>query len=90
MVKLPFNLKDIKPGEFVYFTKRKIQNNKGEETGEVFVWKRRDDEVHSFMMKCPYCQSEGDGKVDLKKRPYRMKCTSCDRTVTLKKLKDEV
>jgi transcription elongation factor Elf1 len=88
MVKLPFSLKEIKPGEFTYFTKRKLQNKEGEETGEIFVWKRRGDLEHSFAMECPYCNKDGEGTVDLKKRPYRVRCPNCNRSIMLKKLKD--
>ncbi|MFQ5800677.1 MAG: hypothetical protein ACE5HH_03015 [Candidatus Hydrothermarchaeales archaeon] len=88
MVKPPFNLKDIKPGEFTYFSRRKLANKEGEEKGEMIIWKRQGDEEHSFVMECPYCLKEGEGKVSLKRRPYRVRCTNCKRSIALKKLKD--
>jgi hypothetical protein len=88
MIKPPFDLKEIKPGEFAYFTKRKLTNKEGEETGSIFVWKRKDDEIHSFAMQCPYCLKEGKGNVELKRRPYRIRCPKCNRSISLKKLKD--
>jgi DNA-directed RNA polymerase subunit RPC12/RpoP len=88
MIKPPFELKDIKPGEFTYFSRRKLANKTGEVSGEIFVWKRNKDIEHNFVLECPYCSSESDGNIELKKRPYRIKCSHCGRTITLKKLKD--
>jgi hypothetical protein len=88
MIKPPFDLKKIKPGEFSYFSRRKLKNKEGEETGGIIVWKRGDDEEHSFVMECPFCQKQGEGNVDLMKRPYRIRCPNCNRSITLKKLKD--
>ena len=88
MIKPPFDLKKIKPGEFKYFSRRLLKNKEGEETGSMIVWKRGGDADHSFIMQCPYCLEEGQGTVDLKKRPYRVRCPSCNRSIALKKLKD--
>lgn len=88
MIKPPFDLKEIKPGEFAYFTKRMLRNKEGTETGSIFVWKRKTEGVHSFAMQCPHCLKEGKGTVDLKKRPYRIRCPQCNRSIPLKKLKN--
>ncbi|GBE56936.1 MAG TPA: hypothetical protein ENH13_00495 [Euryarchaeota archaeon] len=88
MIKPPFDLKKIKPGEFKYFSRRLLANKEGEETGSIIVWKRGGDDDHSYAMECPYCQKEGKGTVDLKKRPYRVRCPNCNRSIALKKLKD--
>jgi|Deesub1362A_J573_1020465.scaffolds.fasta_scaffold00109_12 ribosomal protein S27E len=85
-MELPFNLKDIKPGTFSYLTRRKLENKEGEETGEIFLWKKIDEEESSYIMRCPFCEEEQQGRVLLKKRPYRVKCSSCGRTVNLPKL----
>ncbi len=88
-MKLPFDLKDIKPGSFSYFTKRKLQNRTGEETGEIFLWKKKDEEESSYMLKCPFCSEEQQGKVLLVRRPYRVKCSKCKKSITLPKLVDQ-
>ncbi len=88
MIKLPFDIKSIKPGEFIYFTKRKLENNAGEELGEIYVWKRKGDDEHSYIMSCPHCSNEGTGNVDLQRRPYRVRCENCQKSIVLKKLKD--
>ncbi|MFQ5815684.1 MAG: hypothetical protein ACE5G7_04230 [Candidatus Hydrothermarchaeaceae archaeon] len=89
-MKLPFDLKDITPGSFAYLTKRKLTNKEGEEKGEIFLWKRRDEEESQYVLKCPYCEAEQEGYILLAKRPYRVRCSNCDRSITLPKLKDEV
>lgn len=88
MLKPPFDFRDVKPGEFAYFTKRNLQNKEKEDTGMIYVWKRKDDTEHQFKLGCPYCQEESDGTIDLKRRPYRLRCPHCNRSITLKKLKD--
>jgi hypothetical protein len=88
MVSPPFSLKDIKPGEFSYISRRKLEDKNGEIKGEIFLWKRPDEEDHSFVLECPYCQKEGEGTVSLKRRPYRIRCASCEKSITLKKLKN--
>ncbi len=89
MVKLPFNLKDIKPGEFSYITKRKLENKKGDVAGEIVVWKRPTEEEHSFAMECPECKKESVGKTMLERRPYRVQCPNCNKSIALKRLKNE-
>ncbi len=89
-MKLPFDLKDVKPGAFAYLTKRKLVDDSGVEKGEIFLWKKIDREESQYTMKCPYCGTEQDGEVLLVKRPYRVKCASCEGSITLPKLKDLV
>jgi len=88
-MKLPFDLKDIKPGSFSYLTKRKLENKEGEESGEIFLWKEKEKEESQYVMKCPHCGVEQEGSVVLVKRPYRLRCSSCERSITLPKLQKE-
>ncbi|MEE8401478.1 MAG: hypothetical protein V3R86_04940 [Candidatus Hydrothermarchaeaceae archaeon] len=88
-MKLPFELKDIKPGSFAYLTRRKIKNKEGEETGEIFMWKEKGKEESQYVMKCPYCSVEQEGRIVLLKRPYRLRCSKCNRSITLPKLQKE-
>jgi len=85
-MKLPFDLKEVKPGEFAYLTKRKLKDRQGEEKGEIIVWKRKEREESEFVLKCPHCQEENTGEVVLDRRPYRVRCPSCNRSITLTKL----
>ncbi len=87
-MKLPFDLKDVRPGSFTYLTKRKLEDDAGVEKGEIFLWKEHGEEESQYCIKCPYCGAEQNGRVLLVKRPYRVKCAGCDRSITLPKLKD--
>jgi len=89
VLKPPFDLKDIKPGTFAYFTRRKLENKEGEEAGEILLWKKVDEEESQYIMICPYCREEQEGSVVLKKRPYRVRCKACNRSITLPKLLNE-
>jgi ribosomal protein S27E len=88
-MELPFDLKDIKPGTFSYLTKRKLKNKEGKETGEIFLWRRVDEEESNYVMKCPFCAQEQQGSILLNRRPYRVKCSACGRTINLPKLVDK-
>lgn len=89
MIKLPFDLKDIKPGDFSYLTKRKLENGSGEETGEIFVWRETGAEDYKYILQCPYCSKEQEGKTNFERRPYRVRCSGCNKGITLPRLKDE-
>lgn len=87
-MKLPFELKDIKPGAFSYLTKRKLRNAEDKETGEIFLWKRKSEEQSHYLLKCPFCGEEQEGSTVLVKRPYRIKCSRCEKSIALPKLAD--
>ncbi|MFQ5976275.1 MAG: hypothetical protein ACE5J5_08180, partial [Candidatus Hydrothermarchaeales archaeon] len=74
-LKLPFNLKDVKPGEFSYLTKRLLENKEGEVTGELFIWRKTGKEEYNYVMLCPYCQEEQEGATIFTRRPYRIRCS---------------
>lgn len=82
----PFDLKSIKPGEFAYLTKRKLKNRRGEERGEIFVWRKRGREENQYLLRCPFCQEKNSGKAVFNRRPYRIRCPSCSRSIALTKL----
>lgn len=87
--KLPFHIKSIKPGEFAYLTKRKLKNKEGAEKGEIILWKRQGRKEGEFVLRCPFCDEESTGKVVLERRPYRVRCPNCNRSITLPKLADQ-
>ncbi|MFQ5887524.1 MAG: hypothetical protein ACE5HY_02375 [Candidatus Hydrothermarchaeales archaeon] len=88
-IKLPFDLKDVKPGEFSYLTKRLLENKEGEETGELFIWRKSGEEEYNYVMLCPYCAEEQKGATIFTRRPYRIRCSKCDKSIVIKRLKDE-
>lgn len=83
-MKLPFNLKDIKPGAFSYLTKRRLEEN-----GEIILWKETGKGESNYVMRCPYCAEEQQGSVILEKRPYRVQCSKCGKSISLQKLLDQ-
>jgi hypothetical protein len=83
---LPFNLKDIKKGDFSYLTRRKLKNAQDEETGEILLWKWKEKEASEYVLRCPFCQTEQQGEITLVRRPYRLRCSNCNRSITLPKL----
>ncbi len=85
-MKLPFDLKNIKPGEFAYLTKRKLENKQKEAEGEIIVWRKQGNEESEFVVKCPFCLEESSGKTVFTKRPYRIRCPVCNRSISLSKL----
>lgn len=87
-LKLPFDLKDVKPGEFSYLTKRILTNREGEETGKLFIWKKTGEDEYNYVMICPYCAGEQKGATVFTRRPYRIKCSKCDKSVVIPKLKN--
>ncbi len=81
MLKPPFDPKSIKPGEFEYLTRRKLEG------GEVLVWRRRGEKLSGFVLQCPHCGSTGEGTAELRRRPYRIRCPSCGKSVSLPKFR---
>ncbi|MFQ6136821.1 MAG: hypothetical protein ACE5PM_06545 [Candidatus Hydrothermarchaeales archaeon] len=88
-LKLPFDLKEIKPGEFSYLTKRRLEDKDGVETGELFIWRKTGDEEYRYIMLCPFCEEEQEGAAIFTRRPYRIRCSNCGKSILIKKLKDE-
>ena len=88
-MKLPFDLKDVKPGSFSYLTKRKLKNKEERESGEIFLWKWKGEAESHYILKCPFCEAQQEGSIVLVRRPYRVKCSKCERSITLPKLADQ-
>jgi ribosomal protein S27E len=86
-MKLPFDPKKIKPGSFSYLTKRRLKNKEGEEKGEIFLWKKVDEEESNYLMRCPFCGEEREGKVLLLKRPFKVECPACGKSINLPRLR---
>lgn len=81
---LPEGINDI--NELAYVTNRKLQNDDGENTGTVFMWRKKGEEVSNYRLKCPYCESEEESSVVFKKRPYRVRCSNCGKSIMIAKL----
>ncbi len=83
-MKPPVEIKDIK--DFAYLTSRKLKNENGEEKGAVFFWRRKGEEEFNYKLKCPYCEEEQESSVVFNKRPYRVRCSNCGKSILVEKL----
>ena len=80
----PFDITDI--ADFAYVTKRKLKDKNGEMRGEVFLWRRKGEDEFNYKLKCPYCEVEQESSIILKRRPYRVRCSNCDKSIMIEKL----
>lgn len=85
---LPFDVKKIKKGDLLYFTRRNLENAEGEETGKVIIWRFKDEANYSYALLCPFCGEKQSGEANFSRRPYRLRCKKCKRSMTIKRLKD--
>ena len=83
-MKLPEGITDIK--ELAYITSRKLENDQGEKTGTVVMWRKKGDEAFGYRLTCPYCATEQESRVEFKRRPYRVKCSNCGKSIMIEKL----
>lgn len=88
-LELPFKLSDIKPGTFAYLTKRKLKNKEKEDTGEIIIWRNKEEEESRYVVKCPFCGDEHEGSSVFTKRPYRIRCVACNKSIMVSKLLNE-
>jgi len=63
-----------------------LKNANGEQTGEVFIWRRKGKEVFNYKLKCPYCEEEQESSIVFNKRPYRLRCSNCGKSILIEKL----
>lgn len=85
---LPFDVKKIKKGDLIYFTRRKLENSEGKETGKVIIWRFKNDEKYKYVLLCPFCMEKQSEEAEFKRRPYRLRCKKCGKSITIKRLKD--
>ena len=83
-MKPPIEIKDIR--DFAYITSRKLKNARDEQTGEVFMWRRKGEEAFNYKLKCPYCEEEQESRIVFNKRPYRLRCSNCGKSILIGKI----
>jgi len=83
-MKLPEEIKDLK--NLAYLTRRKLENENGEQTGAVVMWRKKGEEEFNYLLQCPYCGMEQQSHVFFKKRPYRLQCSNCGKSILIEKL----
>ena len=83
-MKPPFEIKEIK--DFAYLTSRTLKDDTGEKRGEVFIWRNKGEEEFNYKLTCPYCETEQESRIVFKRRPYRVKCSNCGKSILVEKL----
>jgi transcription elongation factor Elf1 len=83
-MKLPEGIKDF--NELAYITSRKLENGNGEKTGTVMMWRKKGEEEFGYELTCPYCATEQASSVVFTKRPYRVRCSTCNKSIMIEKL----
>ncbi len=81
-------IKDNHVTSYVYHTWRDLEDGDGNKKGEVRVLVL-DDNVARVEYKCPACGREAYEEREWK-RPFNVKCESCNRTIRVPKLKDQI
>jgi ribosomal protein S27E len=83
-MKLPEAIKNI--NDLAYLTRRKLENENGEQTGAVVMWRTKGDEEFNYLLQCPHCGVEQQSHVFFNKRPYRLQCSNCGKSILIEKL----
>ena len=83
-MKLPEGITDF--NELAYITSRKLKNADGEETGTVVMWRKKGDDAFGYKLTCPYRATEQESSVVFKRRPYRVRCSNCNKSILIEKL----
>ena len=73
-------------GDLDYFTKRKLENEKGEQTGKILIFRMKGHEEFQIKLLCPECGNAEDQEKIFTRRPYRVTCSKCDARFALSKL----
>ena len=63
-----------------------MKNADDEQTGEVFIWGRKGDEAFNYKLKCSYCEEEQESSIVFNKRPYRLRCNNCGKSILIGKI----
>ncbi|MCJ7429368.1 MAG: hypothetical protein MUP66_03170 [Candidatus Nanohaloarchaeota archaeon QJJ-5] len=80
--------KDIDFDELEYATNRKLPNDDDELTGHIKMYSY-DGVNFSYQMTCPYCGAETEGEKEMPNRPYYIKCSECETSSLVRKLKGQ-
>ncbi|RLG13946.1 MAG: hypothetical protein DRN66_03190 [Candidatus Nanohalarchaeota archaeon] len=74
-----------------YFTKRSLDNREGETTGEIILWRMKGEKEFKYILDCPFCKKHTECEsITFEKKPYKFRCSSCDKIIRIGKLKDSL
>ena len=72
-----------------YFTKRTLDNREGDTTGEIILWRMKEEKEFKYILDCPFCKKHTECKSILfEKKPYKFRCPVCNKIIRIGKLKD--
>jgi len=43
--------------------------------------RRKGEEAFNYKLKCPYCKEEQESSIVFNKRPYRLRCSNCGKSI---------
>ncbi len=69
-----------------YATNRKLPNDEDELTGHIQMFSY-DGENFKYKLECPYCGAETEGEKNMPNRPYYIKCSECENSSLIQKMK---
>jgi len=70
-----------------YFTNRPLENENGERTGKIIMFRLKGETKFQYKMICPFCGKEQEGSIEFKRRPYRVPCKHCNKKILIERLK---
>ncbi|MFH1126540.1 MAG: hypothetical protein V1718_00325 [archaeon] len=70
-----------------YFTNRALENEKGETSGKIIMWRIKGEEEYRYVLKCPFCGHDQEKKEAFTRRPYRPRCDNCGKSIAISKIK---
>ncbi len=76
-------------GQFRYVTNRCVKDSAGEEKGKMKVLVRQDSDTAEVDYVCPECGNSQHVEQEWK-RPFAVKCSKCELSIKLVRLKDEI
>lgn len=79
-------MEEIDYDKIEYATNRELPNDDGELTGWIKMFSY-DNVNFKYIMKCPYCGAETEGEKEMPNRPYYIKCSECETSSLVRKLK---
>lgn len=71
-----------------YATNRKLPNDDGELKGHIKMFSY-DNTNFKYEMTCPYCGETTEGEKEMPNRPYYIKCSECETSSLVRKLKGQ-
>jgi len=81
-------MKDIDFERTEYVTNRELENDEGEEEGQLQMFSY-DNEMFHYKITCPYCQNKFEGSQELGQRPWWIECPDCTRSINVYRIKDK-